>query len=277
MHGIEFHVVAVRNDRGPVLARRVDDRCRHQLEVARVAALVRNDQKAVAAFFAPVVLDVVFVAGIARRNNAWRRLRCVAGNEPDLRRGLRGTVDQHEAAAERATDVDEETFVVLAANEHVGCRVGTEHVPPHFERSHRVVGPNVKTRARVVRPREAVRDVLDDVVEVGARRKIAEVQRVALTPVGVDGIRGNVVIGSDVEAAECEVVVAVGELVLVEQNNGVGRRRAARPATVLRVLQTFYGPYRVLPRSVGHRRRFVGFLHAPFDLGEDPVAQSTKR
>ena len=87
---------------------------------------------------------------------------------------------------------------------------------PYFERAHGVVGPDIETRARVVRPRQPVRDVFDNVVEVGAGREIAEVERVPLAPVRVDGVCGDRVIGRHFESAEREIVVAGGQLVLVE-------------------------------------------------------------
>ena len=133
----------------------------------------------------------------------------VSGNEPGLRRELRGRLDEHETTGPRATDVDEETLVVFAEHERVVRRRSLQPVAPHLVGSHGVVGSYVEARCGVIRPREAVRHVLDDVVEIGAGLEIAEVERVALAAGDVGRVSEHPVVGRDLETAQRKVVVAV--------------------------------------------------------------------
>ena len=263
----------MRDQRRPVLAGRVDARGRDELEVPRAAALIRDDEETVAALLAPVVLDRVFVAVIARRDDAWLGVRHLGRHEPHFGSELRRGLDEDEATAAGAFDPDEEALVVLAVHEHVVGGRGAERMAPDLERAHRVVGACVEARARVVGPREAVGHVVDRVGEVLSGRDVAEAERVPLAAGHVDRVREGRMVRRDLEAAEREVVVAIGEPVLVE--NDVRQLRALAPesAAVDRVLRTLQGPGRVLPPALGDGCGLVGLLHARLDLVEDAVPE----
>ena len=138
-------------------------------------------------------------------------------------------------------------------------------VAPDLPRPHRVVGPREEHRAVVVRPGDAVVDVGHHVVEIGCpSRASRNAQVVALAAGGVGGVRGEGLVGVEREVADREVVVAAGELVLVEHDGltGCGPRRRLRigktgraddaPAVHV-VLQPFDGAGEVLesPRRTG--------------------------
>ena len=223
-------------------------------------------------FLAPVMLDFVFVPSFTRRDHARRALWRVAGHEPHFGGRLRRGREQDETAAARALDADEEPFVVLAVDAHIGARIGAERVAPHLMRAHRFIGTNVEARLRVVGPGQPVPDIFDDVGEFGTRLEIAEAQGVTLATRVIGCVREDALPGCEFEAAEREVVAAARQLVLVEDQHRVGRSRAPRTPVMARVLQAFDGSAGVLPRSVGDRCRLVGFLNAPADLFEELVA-----
>ena len=128
--------------------------------------------------------------GSTTRGEASRR---VGRDEEDFARRLGLGGDQQVAPGARAGDGEEEALVVLLEDEHVVAGVGAELVPPHLVRPDGVVGPHVEDRAVVVRPGEAVVDVLDRVGEVVTGAQVAEAQRVALTAGEVGRVREQIV------------------------------------------------------------------------------------
>ncbi len=231
-----------------------------------------------------VVLDVVLDAVATRRHHLRRTPGIVGVDEPRLAGDLRPEGDDDVTAGARAPDRGVEALVVLLVHELVLVGGRPEPVAPDLPRAHGVVGSHVEARAVVVRPGQAVVHVGDDVGQVVAGREVAEAELVALAPCDVDGVRETRVVGADREAAEREVVVPGGELVLVEQHLLAGRRarrgerigqtRCPRGAPALDpVLPALDRATEVLVRSLADRRARVGLLDAALDLLEQLLLQ----
>src|SRR5207237_6230586 len=119
-----------------------------QLEITGRAALVGHDQEAVAALLAPVMLDVVLVPRLTRRNHTRYHVRALGGHEPDFGRRLRRGLDEYEPSASRTLHAEIEAFVFLPEHLYVVTRRCSQRVPPYFVRSHRVVRRAVERGAR---------------------------------------------------------------------------------------------------------------------------------
>ncbi len=164
-----------------------------------------------------------------------RRVGCVGVDQPHLAGDLRCRRDHEEAAAPGAADRHVEAVVVLLEDEDVvaspGCRrdaarsaTGASRRRDACRRRWRRRSPTPRRSRRRTRRRG------------GRRRGVAvagdgaEPELVALTTVDVGAVRGDGLVGADREVADREVVVVVGELVLVEHDDFAGRgtRRGER-------------------------------------------------
>ena len=193
-----------------------------------------------------------------------------------------------EPAAARALDGDVEAVVVLLVDEHVVVDGRAERVPPHLPGPHRGVGTRVEDRCVVVRPRDAVVDVGDDVVEVVLVVTPRNPdQLVAFASARVDAVGRDRLRGVEDEVADGEVVVADGERVLVEDDDlAIGRTRLCegigqslltdRPAAVHPVLEALDGAREVLVTTASDRRGGVGLLHPADDLPEQLLTERGK-
>ncbi len=163
VHRVELDVVSMRDQGCPAFALRMSSRNGDELEVARAATLIRDDEEAVALRFTPVVLDGVLVAVIARRDDLRLGGGRVRGNEPHLGRELRRRIDEHEAATARSLHSEIEALVVFAQHAYVVGGGSAEHVAPYLVGPHRVIGPDVEACAHVVGPSQPVGHVVDDI------------------------------------------------------------------------------------------------------------------
>ena len=249
---VEADVVAVRRRRRSSGLARVDDRCGDELEV-RGAVGVGDDRRTGrrARASSGARRSTRGRSRAARPPCGSRRRRRRSGRTTPRRR-LRRRRDQDEAAAARAVRPTTKKRSSSSWNTSTSsASVGAERVAPHLPRAHRVVGPDVEARARVVGPREAVVTSSTTSARSTPVVEVAEAQRVALAAGRVDGVRERCGGRADGEAAEREVVVPVGERVLVEQDLLVAvGARAARPPAVDRVLLALDRAREVLPRAV---------------------------
>jgi hypothetical protein len=150
-------------------------------------------------------------------------------------------------------------------------------VPPHLERTHRLIGLHVEDVLIVCGPCTATpRGVEEDVVEVGAAVQVADAHRVALAAVDVAGPGEQVVVGADLEHAQGEVVVALGLGVLVEQDLlrcGLARATPAVDA----VAEPLLGARRVPPAVLADGGGEIGLLDTGLDLLEHRLHQRGTR
>ena len=287
IHVVEADVVACGEHLLPVVARRRGGGRDHQREVGGAAGLgdgsVGEDVEAVAGG-ALVMLDVVLVALGARLDDHGRGRRVGGGHEPHFAGDLRRRGDDEVAPGAGAPDRHVEAVVVFLEQKRVVGGGSAERVAPHLPRAHGVVGTGVEDRG-VVGPGDPVVDVVDDVVEHRARVDLSEAQRVALTAGDVGADRDDALVGGEHQIAHGEVVVPVGEGVLVEHDDlALGRAGGhervgehvgadARAAAVHRVLAALDGAAEVLEWALRGGRGGVGLLDPPDDLVVDATAQ----
>ena len=228
--GVEAHPGAGRDDLGPPVAAGCLVGRLHQAEV--LGAVVGDDEEAARAparRVAAVVVDRVLDALATWLDDGEGALGIVGVQDPDLGGDLGVEAAQHVAVVLRAPHAEVEVVVGLLDDQHVAGRVGPDPVTPQLEGTHGLVDPDVEDGGVVVGPCDAVGGVLDGLVRLRAGHQVAEPHRVALASGGVGRVHEPAVVGTDREVAEGEVVVALGEGVLVEEHllDVLGARRPA--------------------------------------------------
>ena len=212
----EADVLAVGHEVAPVLGPGGGHGRLHQLEV--LGLLVGDDEEAVAEMI-DRVLDPV-AAGSHHRGG---RVGLVARDEPYLRRHHGVQEQDDERLALGLAHVEVEGPVVLLVHEDVVARVGPEPVSVHAPGPLGLVQGRVEEGGVVVGPGDAVVGVGHGVGKVDARH--------------VGRVGEKAVVGAHTEGAQGEVVVPLGQLVLVDQHllavaagHGLDRRlRRAEP------------------------------------------------
>ena len=265
---------------------------RHQAEV--LGSVVGHDEESwlsVSRGIAPVVVDAVLdpvTAGLDHREVA---LRSVRGERPHLRGDLRVERADEVPVVLGAPDPEVEVLVGLLVHEPVVDGIGAHHVAPELVGTHGRVDPHVEDGAVVVRPRDSVRGVLDRFGRLRSGGEVGEAHRVALGPGGVGRVRQPVVVGTDRQIAEREVLVAFRESVLVDEDHLVARRWMAgpawerlvfppgvlRPTTVDAVAAPLDRAAVVQPGTLADRHRQIGLLDARHDLLEERILQGDGR
>ena len=263
----EHDVVAVRYHLRPVLLARRPDGRRHQAEVA-TRGVGANVEKAAA------VIDVVLVSCLSRLHQRRRGKGVAGGQEPHLRRGVRHGGDEHEVAGARAPLVEVEPLVRLFVEKVVlrrADRVPVDLVGALGDR----VFHDVEEIPWVARPGDRV-DARDPLRPVLHGAQVAHVQ-VVLAEAGLVGRIGEqVAVVAHVPRTELHELLALGELVHVEQHLlfGVGRSVAPRQD---HVLLSLLRP-RVIPVAVLRERRGgVGLLHPREHLLVELPLQALRR
>ena len=270
---VQLDLGPMRQDLGPVLARRARHRRAHQPEVGR--AVVGGDEEPVA-----VVAHRVLDAGAARLDGPERLVRPVGAGETHLGRRVAGDLEQQERAAPRAGHVHEERLVGLEMDQHVVGGIVAQPVAVQAAGPAGVVQHDVEQRPAVVGPGHAGRDVGHRLGQEGAGRQVLDHQRERLGAAGIHRVGQQAMIGADLERAEPEVGMALGQRIQVEEDllgGGVRLGPIRRPAAVDGILGAFGGAMVVEPAvdALGHRE--VGLLDPPPHLGEQPVLQGDGR
>ena len=237
-----------------------------------------------------VVERVLEVLG-ARREDLPRAVGVERVEGAVLRGGLRARGDHQEAVAAAAAHADVEPTVGLVVDQLVVDLVGAERVPPDLVGAPGVVdGRVVEGLARGV-PGDTAEHAGDLVVEQAAGAQVLDPDDVPLVAHDVDRVGQQVPVEADAGAAEGEVLVALRELVEVEQHLLAGQGRLVGGAVLGRlgrgpvvggahrhpaagaVLAALEGPAVVPVAAVAGRHRQVGLLGACLDLAEDRRAQ----
>src|ERR1019366_7083550 len=119
------------------------------------------------AVFIHEVFDAVFDAVTTGLEQGKLPRRIIGREIMHLRRRGRSQLHDDDRVVATAPHRKIELRVVLLKDEHVGARVGAEFVAPELERSLGVIDSRVEEMSTVRRPREAVVDVLEPVVNAG--------------------------------------------------------------------------------------------------------------
>ena len=276
VHAEQPGVGPVRDQRGP--GGRIGQRRRGDLEVLR-AVVVQDEQ------MVPGVLHVVVHALAARRHHAELSRRRGRVQQPHLAGQHAGRLDHQVALAAGQAHVDVEALVRLLEHHGVRLRRGADPVPPDPVRPPGVVHGRVEHGGAVQGPRAAGVGVRDLVRQRGPGGQVLDPEREPLVAREVGGVGQPALVRAGPERAEAEEVVALGELVAVEQYFFPVERLAVcghrrddlagpdRAAAVHRVLLALDRPGVVPPAALAHRDGQVALLRARLDLGEDLLAQ----
>ncbi len=237
------------------------------------------------------VLEAVLQAVAARGEHPEALLGPVGVEEAVLGGGLGARGDDQEPVGAAAADADPEPPVLLVVDQLVVGLGGAEPVPPDLVGAPALVDGRVVEVLAVAGPRDAAEDAGDHVVEQLAGAQVLDPDGVALVAGGVGRVGQQVGVGADRRAAEREEVVALGELVEVEQELLAGQRRlvgadllgglrgipvvlrADRHPAAGAVLAALEGAAVVPVAAVAGRHRQVGLEGAGLDLVEDRLAQ----
>ena len=208
----------------------------------------------------------------ARLDHLWRRARGIGVDKAALRRDLAGAAEDDVPLALGRLDAQLEALVVLLQHEHVLSVGRTQPMAPDLEGTHRRVSLGVEERLVVARPGGAVVHLVQHVLQLGARRQIAEANLEKLGARVVGRVREHVLIRAGLDEPEVEVVVATGKLIAVEEHL-LGGVHAAGPAAVDLVIQALDRPG-VVPVALEERRgRRVGLLDPADDLAVQLLPQ----
>ena len=235
------------------------------------------------------VLEGVLDAVAAGRDDPELPGRVVRVEHRVLRGGLGLRDPQQEAVAAGAAEPGPEPLVGLVVHDHVVGHGGAQHVPPDLVRAPRVVGGGVEQRAAPPVPGAAAEGVGHLVGQHLAGAQVLDPEQVALVADHVGAEREQPAVGADRDPAEGEELVALGQLVGVDQHLlagdrdvglegrrgpvvGPGHRAAAAGAVLLVLVGAAVVPPVADP--VGHRQ--VGLQGVRLDLGEDLLAQAVQ-
>src|SRR5690606_34704135 len=164
----------VRDEIPPVLHARVTERSDADAEVLRTPGIGRDDQLIV------MMVDAVFVTGLAGRNEPRLIIGLVAVDEIDLVRLMIVSIDDDELARLRGAYADVIARIRLRVDRGVRLARGADEMAADEARTMVLVEPNVEQRAIVVRPDHAAARVDDDVGQVLAGIEVANPDRVEL-------------------------------------------------------------------------------------------------
>ncbi len=195
--------------------------------------------------------------------------------------------DQHERRVPGRAGAEREASVGLLEDEHVSGRVVAQLVAPQLEGPLRLVEADVEHEVGRGRPGQAVPRVghgLGSGGDLGVER--AEAQLVLLVAAAVGRVGQPAMVVADRRAADGEILGALGQRVLVEQDllllaglTGRGQLPAAAggPPAVDAVVLALLGARVVPPWSAAGRHRHVGLLDPGLHLLEEPAAQRGQR
>ncbi|GBD41717.1 hypothetical protein HRbin39_01101 [bacterium HR39] len=237
-------------------------RCGDEAEVA-VAVVGQHEQPAAG------VLHPVVVA-LAPRHHGLATLQGAGVEQPHLAGDVGAGPDHHEAAASRLADADEEGGIGFLV-EHAWAFGRVDAGRQHPVRAKTRIELHHKQGAPVLGPHHAAAGIGKLEGQVLAAGEIAHPHRVALRPVGVGGIGEQPPVGAGAQRAQVEVVLPLGEAVLVEDRHE--RPAAQRPAFPHPVLGTRGIAPAVFEGALAYRDRLVLLLDAAPELGEEPFLE----
>ena len=227
------------------------------------------------------MIDAVLDTCPPLSHEQWLRSRPIGVHQPVLGRDLRLRADHHEAFAAGSANTHPEPLVILLVGLDVVGGVGSHDVAYDPVGALGLVGAHREQRRVVICPHQPVAELRESAprrrhvrpVQHVAGRDVDHRQRVLLVAVGVGGVGEQAVIWADRQVADGEVLVALCQLVLVEQHHLVIVGAAPRPPHMDDVLQPLHRAGPVLPVVLRRRQRLVGLGGAGLDLAEDLLAQ----
>ena len=233
--------------------------------------VVGADEEAVAG-----VLQLVLVARLARGDQPRLRRRLVRLEHAQLAGHVVARGDHDEAPRVGLADADEEGAVGLLVDRAVVARGRAQDMGLDPEGAQVLVELDVEQGLAVGRPDHRAAGVGERVVEHPAAVDLLDGDGEALGAVGIGAVGQQGLVRADVEIAQGEVVVALGQRRLVEDQllAVLPADRGAEPLAVLRAL------LEAPPVEVGAvlgRDRGIVFLEAPLELVEDPAGQRLAR
>ncbi len=288
VHVLEPHDRVVGDQRRPVLRRRGRDGCGAELEVGPGAVV--EDQEDVPAGDDGVV-EVVLQPLAPRGEDPPAGLGGVGVEEAVLGRGLGAGGDDQEPVAAGPAHAHVEPAVLLGVDQLVVGLRGAQRVPPDLVGTPGVVDGRVVEVGALAVPGGTPEDADDLVTQQLTGLQVLDPDRVALVAPDVGGVGQQPLVGAHRGPAQGEEVVALGELVEVEEQllagegrlvgravlgrggRGpvalVGDRDAAAGAVLLALEGTRVVP---VPADPGGDRQ-VGLQRARLDLLEDRLPQ----
>ena len=163
------------------------------------------------------VLDIIFDAGHARRDQLGRRRWRLGIDDPDFGRVVVVDVDEDVLLRIGLADAGEHAGVLFLVDQHVVGLRRAEHMPEGLQRPVVVVLQRVEIALAVGRPGGAAGGVLQHVGCILAGRRVAHPQFVEFRAIAIEGPGGQAVIGRHGDAAEAEIFAALAQFIAVEQ------------------------------------------------------------
>ena len=182
-------------------------------------------------------------------------------------------VHQDEGPAPGLAEREEHRAVRLLVHDRVGGRVAPQSVAVETPRASRLVQCRVEEGAVVLGPFDAVGRIVDPLGEQLAGRQILHEERVGLGTGRIGGVGQEPVIRTQRQRAQPEIVVPLGEEILVERDLLSGLERAMAAAED-RVLPTLLGSGVVVPPVDSLRHRQVGLLNSADHLAIQALLES---
>lgn len=266
--GLDDGILVVRHDALPVLRLGRGQGGADDAEILRV--LVGDDvQQAVA------VLDAVAVAFFARQHAAETAFGRTGRQQQHFARIRAARGEHEEALVLRAAHVDGELFHRLVV--HLLRRAAQGQA----EKAVRALGGGVflgQHQGGVVRRPGQRRHAWHGIGEQLARLQILDMQLILAETRRVGGVGQQLLVRADTEGAHGKELVAVGQLVLVQQDflggaGIIGAVRADGAAAVERVLLARFHARVIVKVAYAHRHGQVHFLHAALDFRGQLVGQ----
>ena len=268
---LDHHVLAVRDELGPVLGPWIGDRRADETEVAAALAVGPDVEDAVPG--PDAVIDVVLVVLLPLEHRPPPASRICRRHVANLGAGERARRGEEPGAAARAPHVDAEELVGFFEDQVVAGVA--QAVTPETVRPLRRVLADVEQRTRPRRPRHR-RDLLDTIGLQLARRQVLHEQRVLAKAGVVERVGEPVGVVVDGISAEGEEGMAHGQGVEIEQDL-LGLIRPGGLAAVDRILLALLRArvIEVIAATVGNGR--VVFLDAAQDLPVERVLERFHR
>ena len=166
----------------------------------------------------------------------------------------------------RCTDAKEKAGVGLFVDQPVGF-VGPDAVREQAARTVLLVQPHIEKCAAVGGPFEAAVVVSDARIDQLAGRRLDDVDRIELRPLGIDGVGNEGVVGTVRHVGDTEIGVARGEHVAVHEDPFLAA--AARHAAEERVLTARHVAGVIGEGAVRGGDGRVVLFDAPLHLGEE--------
>ena len=250
----------------------VDARDR-QLDQAELGAGVVDHHQQAATVGPALVVQVVFAAFLPRLYDDGGAPRIGRGHQAHLGRVAAVGAEDHVLGAAGDVDLELEVPVELVPDDLVTVLGRAHHVAVYLVGAPRLVDGRVEEAVAVGRPGDPVAGAEELVGEVLAGGQVAHPQREDLPAVVVDGVGQQPAVRAHLADPEVEVVVPLGELVLVQQQLLRPVRVSGGRADVHAILLARAAPDPVVERPVPPRSRDVVVRQHTRELVEDHLPQ----